>query len=216
VHFPKITLKANKNKRRMNNFLTPELLAARSNNFELHKLALSSPTPSNIDNYKIASKAFNTAIRKQKPLYYENSLSNSRSSKKTWTIHKEAANLVKNTSKITEIIINGTLSLGESEIANTFNQFFSTVGSAISESITPSTRDPLSYCPDFPDNLRQLELEGCGPMLAGNTIQIMVSKSSTDLASICSKLLKYSPSRNKKTSSSQSQHSHISRAAKSK
>jgi len=189
-HFPKITFKANKSKRRINNFLTPELLAARSNKLELHKLALSSPTPANIDNYKKARNTYNTAIRKQKALYYENSLSNSRSSKKTWTILKEAANLAKTTSKITEININGTLSSDESEIANTFNQFFSTVGSTISDSIPPSTRDPLSYCPDFPDNLRQLELEGCGPMLVGNTIQTMVSKSSTDLDGISSKLLK--------------------------
>jgi hypothetical protein len=94
------------------------------------------------------------------------------------------------TSKITEININGTLSSVESEIAKTFNQFFSTVGSTISDSIPPSTRDPLSHCPDFPDNLRQLELEGCGPMLVGNTIQTMVSKSSTDLDGISSKLLK--------------------------
>jgi hypothetical protein len=64
------------------------------------------------------------------------------------------------------------------------------VGSTISDSIPPSTRDPLSYCPDFPDILRQLELEGCGPMLVGNTIQTMVSKSSTDLDGISSKLLK--------------------------
>ncbi len=138
----------------------------------------------------LARNTYNTAIRKQKALYYENSLSNSRSSKKTWTILKEAANLAKTTSKITEININGTLSSDESEIANTFNQFFSTVGSTISDSIPPSTRDPLSYCPDFPDNLRQLELEGCGPMLVGNTIQTMVSKSSTDLDGISSKLLK--------------------------
>jgi hypothetical protein len=99
VHFPKITLKANKNKRRINNFLTPELLAARSNKLELHKLSLSSPTPANIDNYKKARNTYNTAFRKQKALYYENRLSNSKSSKKTWTILKEAANLAKNTSK---------------------------------------------------------------------------------------------------------------------
>jgi hypothetical protein len=190
THFPKITLKANKNKRRLNNFLTPELLAARSTKLELHKLSLASPTPTNIANYRKARNEYNTAVRRQKVLYYEDSLSNSKCSKKTWTILKEAANLAKNTGKITEISINGTLSSDEKAIANTFNHFFSTVGSTISNSIPPSNRDPLSYCPDFPNNLRQLELEGCGPMLVGNTIQSMVSKSSTDLDGISSKLLK--------------------------
>jgi hypothetical protein len=39
-------------------------------------------------------------------------------------------------------------------------------------------------------HLRQLELDGCGPMLVGNTIQTMASKNSIDLDGISSKLLK--------------------------
>ncbi len=68
--------------------------------------------------------------------------------------------------------------------------FFSTVGTKIASSLPNSDIDPLSYCPELPDTVRHLELEGCGPMLVGNTIKTLVSKNSTDLDGISSKLLK--------------------------
>jgi hypothetical protein len=88
------------------------------------------------------------------------------------------------------ISIDGTLSSDTKAIANTFNNFFSTVGSKIANSLPPSNTDPLSYCAELPDTARLLELEGCGQILVGNTIKRLVSKNSTDLDGISSKLLK--------------------------
>jgi len=189
THFPKVTRKTNKNKHKLCKFLTPELLAARRTKLELHKKYLASPTPENAASYKKQRNEYNSAIRKCKAQYYEQSLAACKNSKSSWNILKEAANLNKNSHKISELCTNGTLITDSKEVANSFNSF-SSVGSKISNSIPPTTIDPLSYCADLPDTVRHLELEGCGPILVGNTIKMMTSKCSTDLDGISSKLLK--------------------------
>jgi hypothetical protein len=190
THFPKVTRRTSKNKHKICNFLTQELLQARNTKIELHKKYLANPTTESKAAYTKFRNEYNTAIRKRKAQYYEQSLAASNSSKKAWEILKEAASLNKSSHRITEIIANGTPTTNSTEIANTFNNFFSTVGTKIASSLPNSDVDPLSYCPDLPDTVRHLELEGCGPMLVGNTIKNLVSKNSTDIDGISSKLLK--------------------------
>ncbi len=166
------------------------LLTARQTKLQLHKIYFASPTPENTANYKQFRNEYNTAVGTQKAQYYEDSLASSKNAKSAWNILKEAANLSKSTHTISEISIDGTLSSDTKAIANTFNSFFSTVGSKIANSLPPSNTGPLSYCAELPDTARLLELEGCGQILVGNTIKTLVSKSSTDLDGISSKLLK--------------------------
>ncbi|MFN9958545.1 MAG: hypothetical protein ACK55I_36080, partial [bacterium] len=92
-HFPKFTVRANKNKQKICNFLTPELLTARQTKLQLHKIYTASPTPENTANYKQFRNEYNTAVRTQKAQYYEDSLASSKNAKSTWNILKEAANL---------------------------------------------------------------------------------------------------------------------------
>jgi hypothetical protein len=188
THFPKHT--ARKHKQKIKNFLSPELIESRQTKLTLHKLSLTEPTPLNISNYKRHRNLYNTAVRQSKAQYFESNLaSHSKDPKKTWKILKEAANLNTVQSTISELNVNGTSTSNSSEMATVFNDFFSTVGTTISNSIPLSNIDPLSYCSDFP-NLTPLELAGTGPCEVGNTIQKLVSKSSTDLDGISSKLLK--------------------------
>ena len=190
THFPLLNFKARKKSNRANNFLTPELLKARKTKLALHKLSLSNPTPHNISNYKTHRNLYNTAVRQAKATYYEQSFTDSaKNPRKTWQLLKEAANLNSTHSSITEISINGVLSSDGTAISNTFNNFFATVGSSISNSIPLTNIDPLSYCTDYP-NLPQLDLAGTGPCQVGDTIKMLVSKSSTDLDGISVKLLK--------------------------
>jgi sarcosine oxidase/L-pipecolate oxidase len=190
THFPKVIIKPNKNKQKICNFLTPELLAARRTKLELHKIYLTTQTPESKDRYIKHRNEYNAAVRKQKAQYYEQSLAASRNSKDTWHILKEAANLSRSTHHITEILSNGTITTNDTEIANTFNRFFSTAGANIANSLPTTNKDPLSYLPELTDTIRYLELEGCGQILVGNTIKQMVSKTSTDLDGISTKLLK--------------------------
>ena len=189
-HFPKITSNSNKNSNRLKNFLTPELLDSRKTKLKLHKLSISNPTPTNILIYRTHRNLYNTSVRQARATYYENNLANSvKDPKKTWQILKEAANLSSTNTAITEISNNGITTSDNTEIANSLNDFFSSVGTKISDSIPHSNIDPLSYCNDYPD-IPHLDLAGTGPCQVGNTIKMLVSKSSTDLDGISSKLLK--------------------------
>jgi hypothetical protein len=189
THFPLLTFKAKKSKI-AGNFLTPELLESRKTKLSLYKLSLSNPTPENLANYKAHRNLYNTAVRQAKALYYENSFANfSKNPRKTWQLLKEAANLNPSNSSISEISINGASTTDNFEISNAFNNFFSTVGTSISNSIPHTNIDPLSYCTNFPD-LPNLDLAGTGPCQVGDTIKLLTSKSSTDLDGISIKLLK--------------------------
>ncbi len=67
---------------KIKNFLTPELLEARKLKLNLHKLALSDPSPFNIQNYKRHRNIYNTAVRQSKTSYYETNIANSRNNPK--------------------------------------------------------------------------------------------------------------------------------------
>ena len=85
-----------RNKHKICNFLTQELLQARNTKLELHKKYLAIPTPENKHNYTKHRNEYNTAIRKHKAQYFEQALAASKNSKKSWEILKEAVSL-KNT-----------------------------------------------------------------------------------------------------------------------
>ena len=190
THFPICTFKSNKNRNRLKNFLTPELLESRKLKNYLHKLALSNPTPTNTLNYRRHRNLYNTAVRQSKALYYETNLAQSRKDpKRTWQLLKEAANLNTASSSITELNINGTLSSNTTEIANSLNDFFSTIGTTISNTIPFSHIDPISYCTEHPD-VPKLDFVGTGQCQVGDVIKSLTSKSSTDLDGISTKILK--------------------------
>jgi hypothetical protein len=149
THFPLLNFKGHKKSNRANNFLTPELIEARKTKLALHKLSLSNPTPHNISNYKAHRNLYSTAVRQAKATYYEQSFADS--------AKNPGKHLNSNHSSITEISINGVLSSDSTAISNTFNNFFATVSSSISNSIPLTNIDPLSYCTDYP-NLPQLDL----------------------------------------------------------
>ncbi len=148
------------------------------------------PPPVTSKTIKKHRNSYNTAVRQSKTSYYETNLANSRyNPKKTWQLLKEAANLDSARSPITELNVNCTLTSDNSLIANSFNTFFSTVGSTISNSIPPISVNPLDYCTTSPD-IRNLEFAGTGPCQVGDTIKLLTGKSSTDLDGVSTKLLK--------------------------
>ncbi len=140
--------------------------------------------------YHLHRNAYNSAVRRSKANFYETNLAlYSKNSRKTWQLLKEASGLNTTPSSVSEPNINGTSTTDSTEVANAFKEFFSTAGTNIANSIPLTTADPLSYCTTFP-NLCNLDLAGVGPVLVGDTIKHMVSKSSTDLDDISFKLLK--------------------------
>ena len=109
--------------------------------------------------------------------------------KKTWQLLREVTEINPPKANILEININGTLTTDPKLMADSFNDFFSSVGTKISETVLPSNTDPLSYC-NYPGDIPPLDLGGAGPILITDIIKVMQNKSSTDLDGISALLLK--------------------------
>ncbi len=115
-----------------------------SDSKQLQKIAANSRNPDDIFNFKRYRNVFNGLIRASKQLYFEQNLQNSkRNPQKTWELLKEATNLTKCNSKIEKIKSNNMVTDDPTEMANAFNEFFSSIGTDISNSIPPTNATPL-------------------------------------------------------------------------
>jgi hypothetical protein len=74
-------------------------------------------------------------------------------------------------------------------MANEFNSFFTTAGSRISETVNPTLLDPNNFIPPNP-NPPLLELGQVSPAVILTTIKAFISKASTDIDGLSTKLLK--------------------------
>ncbi len=110
--------------------------------------------------------------------------------KKTWELLREATVGTKPNKKIDKIVVNGEQISDPPRIADAFNEFFTSVGSKISESVRPTDVDPISLMPDLP-HLNNLVLTNIGPNRLCEIIKTFESKSSCDLDGISTKLLKH-------------------------
>jgi hypothetical protein len=119
--------------------MTPGLLISRKTKIKLAKLCFTSPCPVNREKYVAYRNLYNLLIRTSKKMYFVNSLeANSKNLKKTWAIINEAINCKGVKSPISEIIFNGTTINNPFDIAQKFNQFFTSVAAQLSAEINPS------------------------------------------------------------------------------
>jgi hypothetical protein len=191
LYFPTKTKRMNRNFDRMNEFMTKGLLTSRRQKNLLYKTQLTSPTLDNISHYRTYRNIYNSLLRKSKKLYYETSMHKFKSKpKKNWEILKQATGFGRPSSDIQEINDNGNTLTNDFDIATSFNNHFSNVGTEILNSIDPTTIDPLSYIPDNP-NLHDFNINIPGPVHVTDVIKSMQCKMSTDCNNISMKLLKF-------------------------
>jgi hypothetical protein len=77
-------------------------------------------------------------LRGAKKLYFTSKLeTNAGNPKKTWETLNEILGKSRKTDKIEKININGTPSSNPTEIANHFNNFFTSIGQQISDNVPP-------------------------------------------------------------------------------
>ena len=190
ICFPLTTTKFNRNIHRINGFMTPGLLISRITKNKLHKQSLIEPSPVKVNKFKTYRNLFNTLVRKSKIKFYEDSLnSNVKNPKKTWEILKEVTIGKKQNKKIEKLSVGGEQITDPQLIAEEFNSFFIDIGKTISESVRPTSVDPIELMPEYP-NLENLVLTEVGPNLLCELIKTFESKNSCDLDGISIKLLK--------------------------
>jgi len=145
MYFPLITKKFNLNYSKLEPWFTKGLIVSRNTKLSLGKIASNNPTDSNISKFKRFRNVYNRTVRAAKKLYFEKELTANMSNlKKTWQLIRSAANM-RNVKKVdlSHFQVDGRLISDPLEIANKFNEFFTTMPVKIaSEIIQPSNLPP--------------------------------------------------------------------------
>jgi Reverse transcriptase (RNA-dependent DNA polymerase) len=191
LYFPLKKQKFNKNLHKKNKFMTLGLLTSRLRKNELLKLNLKNRTPESRLLYCNYRNLYNRILRASKKLYYQDHIkANKKNPKKLWGLLKEVSTGKEQHSKIEKISENGQSITDPTAIANKFNDFFSSVGTKISESVVPTEKEACDYLEENP-NIPEMELGGTGPIQVSEIINSFESKNSSDLEGINTKLLKF-------------------------
>ena len=146
-HFPEKISKFNKNIHFKEKWMTRGLMKSRRTKLTLYEKSLKMPTLHNISFFKKYKNLYNKVTRARKQTYYsEMLLLHQGNIKKTWDIMREAADLPKRKSNLTDTLkIDNLLIEGEANLAECFNEHFSTITDKLRDKIPPSSIRPESY-----------------------------------------------------------------------
>jgi potassium voltage-gated channel Eag-related subfamily H protein 8 len=122
--------------------------------------------------------------------YRDHIRANKKDPKKLWGLLKEVSTGEPQANKIDKIADNGNLITEPIEIANKFNDFFSSVGNSISESVQPVDKSACDFLEDRPE-APDLDLSGTSQAEIVDIIRSFISKTSSDLDGLSTKLLKF-------------------------
>ena len=190
--FPLTKTKFNKNIHAKQPFMTKGLLVSRSKKAVLHKTFLNNPSITNKQKYITYRNLYSSIIRTSKKLHYESCFKKyKKNAKKTWDLIREVTfGYECKKTNVEKITVNDTEVTDPQLIADEFNNFFTKIGSNISENILPTVTTPDKYLNDLPE-IRQLDLGQTGPVHFCDILKTFESKKSQDLDGISIELLKF-------------------------
>lgn len=186
--FPLKTLSRKKQKDK--HWLTPSIMKSIKTKQKLYKKWREFPTDSNLRRYNKYKKILNVILRKAKILYYENIFSNDKCNKKTWDEINTLLNNKNTYETIESLKVNDVVYTNKKDIANVFNNHFSTIGEKMSTEFNSnhSTRDYSHYMPTSLN--KSILLNKTTIEKVEKIIDSMSSKNSTGIDYISQKLLK--------------------------
>jgi hypothetical protein len=189
LSFPLRKMRRNKNKHKLEGFMTEGLLRCRNKKYELSSFSIKHPTLININTYNSYRNCFNRVIKTAKKLYYCNELANCKYDlRKTWGIIREAVRKTKDKSScIDELKYNDSFYLNDNDISSKFNEHFTSVADKIASKINPSQLDPCSYMPNYNSRFK---MHSINPNIVIDIVNKMESKKSTDIFGISNFFLK--------------------------
>jgi len=187
--FPASITRFNRNKHKINGYMTAALLVSRRTKLKLHKVALMHPTEHNISTYKKYRNAYNRIVRASRKQYFEDSLGQARKNpRKTWEIIKEALNMRAASSKIEKITLGDKVLTNAKEMADAFGTFFAEAGMKVANSIEPTAHTPEEYLPQPCEH--ELHLGAVSNAEVVGVLRAMQSKASQDINGLSMKVLK--------------------------
>jgi hypothetical protein len=119
--------------------MTKGLLISRQTKLLLETKYAKNPTAHNCDEFKAYHNVYNSTIRLSKNMFYSNELErNSKNLKKTWSLLNEVLRKSNSKQPVSSLYHNGLLMTDPTLIANTFNQYFTTIADDIAKQINPT------------------------------------------------------------------------------
>jgi hypothetical protein len=167
------------------------ILTSRSTLKMLHKLAVSEPSPFNIDKYKTYKTAYQRTLRAAKKLHFARILNeNASNPKKTWETLNEILGKSKGTKSVSHLNINGVVERDETTIANRFNTFFTNVGKEISNSVPNVEAKPENFV-GYDCLVPDMNLGNTTPEHVISIIKKSKPKNSCDSQGVSNKMIKF-------------------------
>ena len=95
--------------------------------------------------YKRCKNKLNKLIKMTKEEYFKTKLSNANNSKNSWQAINELLNKKPKSTKVTQLNVHDQVITGDRNIADCFNQYFSSIGCKLSESIQNINIEPMAF-----------------------------------------------------------------------
>lgn len=187
---PKKTRKITHKMSKREPWITENIINMSKHKQKLLKNKLKKPSVNNINNYKNICNEINKEKRKEKQTYYDRLLQENKNNiKKTWRILNQAINKHNDKHDLPCIFeINNRDESNCKNIANKFNEFFSTIGSELAGSIPTNQTDYKSY---LENNTKDtFFLIPTDPVEIIKTTKYLQPKKSTGIDEISTHLLK--------------------------
>ena len=190
LHFPLNRVKINRNKTKLNEFMTKGLLLSRKTKLKLLRKAKATRTEENWNKFKHYRNIYNSVLRKAKYFYWNDSIAKSADNpKQMWKVINAACNKSKKSNMIDKIRVENNIISDPQLIANLFNDHFAEVGTKVADSIPPTNKDFSEYLP--PPSPQSIFLRPVNELEIRETIQQMANKESCDNNGISFKLIKH-------------------------
>jgi exonuclease III len=189
VHFPERTIRFNKNIHKIEPWMSNGLLTSRRTKLKLFDKFTKKPCRENKENFTKYKNVYNKLLRAMKKMYYSKQLiSNQGNLKKTWEIIKEACNKNRRGNFSPQSLnVNGQQITQSDQIAEHFNQHFTSITDSIRQTIPPTDRPPDSYIEELDSNFT---FNFTTPQQITEIFNALQSKSSTDFTGLSTKLVK--------------------------
>jgi hypothetical protein len=143
-NIPLVTKKFNKNFNKIEPWVTRGLLTSRRFKIMLEKNHFTDPSANTLDFLKRYRNLYNKLIKAAKKLYFEHEFrANQGNLKRSWELIRAAMNKkIDKSSSILNIAVNGVTIDNPTEMANLFNEFFTSVAAKIVNEINPVPHPP--------------------------------------------------------------------------
>jgi hypothetical protein len=108
-------------------------------------------------------------------MFFGEKISNCKNTKMVWDVFNEIMSKKKDNGQVNELLVNNVQITDDYEMAENFNDFFSTVGTNIANSLPEVNIDPMQYVVNH-ENIPSLQFEQIGPVFVSDVIKSFAPK----------------------------------------